>query len=95
MEIKDLSVQLADLEEVRGGVGNVDVYLNDYSQVNPSQNVTIGGGKKSQTVLTKSPVEAVQQVDASRSFDLYMPITENRKTDTDISILGSTFQFGW
>ena len=94
MEIKDLCGAHEQLDQVRGGVGDVNVYLDDYSQVNPSQNVTIGGGKKSQTILTNSPVSATQQVDASRSFALDMPISEEFYSSTVVGIEGSAFSFG-
>ena len=91
MQIKDLSVKAERLDEVRGGINEVNTVVAG-SRIYASQNVNVGGYG---SVQTGSPTFTTQQIDGSTDAHINTNVSETYSLSNRFEANGSSFFSGF
>jgi hypothetical protein len=91
MQIKDLSVKVEQLAEVRGGIGDVTGTIIDDSYNKNDADVRVGGG----AVNFSGGIEVSQLLDAQKKLSLSLPVSEVYRSEFSVGVDHSTFNVGY
>jgi hypothetical protein len=91
MQIKDLSVKVEQLAEVRGGIGDVTGTIIDDSYNKNDADVNVRAG----ALNLSGGIEVSQLLDARKEVSLSMPVSESYRSAFSVDIAGSSFNVGF